>query len=170
MSSMSPQRQIAALKRGNVISAAAELAGLQAPDGSMVSSESLGPGIVEQFGQDGRVCVHWVGAGFDTCLDPTDVRPLGQDAHLVSIYRRDKRGETRLAKHVVVANVGLQHNWTVELLPDNTIRVIRNTDGCSWVFGFNWIFKRIDVWWSQPPRDDDAEALVVAEAATRDKH
>lgn len=156
-------------KQGTVIAAANELAVLQTPDGSMVSSDSLGPGIVEQTQQDGRVCVHWVRAGFDVCLDPADVRPVGQDAHLVTISRRDKHGHTSLVKHLVVANVGLQHNWDAELLPDNTIRVIRRTDGASWAFAFNWVFRRVVTDWSQPPRDEDAEALVVAEAAKREK-
>ena len=51
----------------------ADLAVLQAPDGSTVPAESLGPGIVSRAEPDGRLWVHWVGADFDACLDASDV-------------------------------------------------------------------------------------------------
>lgn len=155
-------------KRGMVISPAPDLAGVQLDDGGMLSPDVLGPGIVEQFDMEGRVCVHWVKANISTCLDPTDVRPAGPDAHLVTVNKRGKHGEIKVTRHTVVAKIGLQSNWTVDLLPGNVIRVVR-ADGPAWTFGFNWILKRIDVWWPQPPDDDDAEALAVAEIAIRER-
>jgi hypothetical protein len=154
---------------GTVIEIAPQLAELQGPDGSMVPAESLGPGIVTWVGQDGRVCVHWVEADFDSWLDRTDVSSMGRDAHLVSVYHHNKDGSVRLHKHLTVVNAGLEHNWTVELWPSHIVRVIRNSDRAAWTFTLNWMFNRIQVWWPQPPDDDDAEALVVADTATQDK-
>ena len=154
------------LRSGIVVSLAPDLAGLQAPDGSMVPTESLGPGIVQQVEQDGRVCVHWVEAGFDSWFDRGDVHSQGRDAHLVSVYRRAKDGPPKLQRHMVITGAGLEHNWTVELWTSNVVRVIRNSDAAAWTFNFNSLFNKIEVWWPQPPDDDDAEALVAAEAAT----
>lgn len=154
---------------GTIVSIAPDLTLLQAPDGSMVPIESLGPGVVKRVEQDGRVSVYWLEANFDSCLDPGDVRLMGQDAHVVSVYRHNEQGPAKLRKHMVVADAGLLHNWTVELWSSNIVRAIRNSDGAAWTFSFNWMFNRIEVWWPQPPDDDDAEALVAAEAATEDK-
>jgi hypothetical protein len=162
-------RADADLMPGVVVSLAPDLAGLQAPDGSMLPTASLGPGIVQQVEQDGRVCVHWVEAGFDSWVDPGDVSSPGRDAHLVSLYRRAKDGPPKLQRHLVITGAGLEHNWTVELWPSHVVRVIRNSDGAAWTFNFNWLLNRIEVWWPQPPGDDDAEALVAAEAATGDR-
>src|SRR4051794_7833038 len=154
-------------RRGTVIAAAAEMAAIQTPGGDLVSADRLGPGIVEQMAQDGRVCVRWIGADFETCLDPGDVKSLGPNAHLITMKQRDKQGHIKLLKHRVVTTGGLDHNWTAEMLPGNTIRVLRS-DGSAWTFGFNWIFKSVVTWWTQPPNDDDAEAVAVAEIASRD--
>jgi hypothetical protein len=94
---------------------------------------------------------------------------MGPDAHLVSVYRHPKGGTPKLHRHLVVTGAGLEHNWTVELWPSYIVRTIRNSDRAAWTFTFNWLFHRIQVWWPQPPDDDDAEALVVADVATRDK-
>ena len=93
MYSTSPSYREAAggLRKGSVCSAHDDLAGVQGPDGSLVPADMLGPGVVENLDEYGRVCVHWVKADFDVCLDPSDVRPLGPDAHLISVQRRDKR-------------------------------------------------------------------------------
>jgi hypothetical protein len=154
--------------KGAVISPAVDMAAVQAPGGDLVSADRLGPGIVEQLDPEGRVCVHWVGADFDTCLEPHDVRPLGPHAHLITVKRRDKNGNCKMSKHLVVTRAGLDHNWCAELLPKNVLRVVRTDDNSAWTFGYNTIFKRVDVWWPQPPEDDDAEALTVAELAGRE--
>jgi hypothetical protein len=67
---------------------------------------------------------------------------------------------------MVMTGAGLGHNWTVELWQSNVVRAIRNSDGAAWTFTLNPLFSRIEVGWPQPPDDDDAEALVAAEAAT----
>jgi hypothetical protein len=153
----------------SIVSLAPDLAGLQGPNGSMVPGESLGPGIVKRVDQEGRVCVYWVEAGFDSCLDPADVTSPGHDAHLVSVYHHTRDGRARLHRHMVVTGVGLEHNWTVERWPSHVVRVIRNLDRAAWTFTFNWVFSKIEVWWPQPPDDDDAEALMVADVAAKDK-
>ena len=154
---------------GTVVSIAPDLAGLQAPDGSVVPTESLGPGIVKCVEQDGRVCVHWVEAGFESCLPFSDISSMGPDAHLVSVYRHPREGAPKLHKHLVVTGAGLEQNWTVELWPSHIVRTIRNSDHAAWTFNINWMLGRIQVCWPQPPDDDDAEALVVADVATQGK-
>ena len=62
------------LSQGAVVALASEVFGVQSPDGDFLSAEALGPGIVEQLGQDGSVQVHWEGAGFDSWLDAQDLR------------------------------------------------------------------------------------------------
>ena len=119
--------------------------------------------------RSGRVCVRWVRADFETCVDPGDLRSLGSDAHLLTIKRRDKNGHAKVLKHTVIAGVGLQDNWVVEFLPRNVVRAMR-TDGSAWTFEINPIFRRINTWWRQPPDDDDAEALVAAETALRQRN
>lgn len=152
------------LRSGIVVEPAADLGGLQAPDGAMLAPETLGPGIVESLAHDGKVCVRWVGADLNTCLDPVDIRPLGPNAHLLTVKRRDKDGSVKLLRHKVVTSSGFNHNWTVELLPGSVVRVVR-TDGSAWTFKHNRLFRRIDCWWPQPPDDDDAEALAAADIA-----
>ena len=68
----------------------------------------------------------------------------------------------------IIASAGLQYNWTAELLPEHTVRVLR-ADGSAWTFIENPVFKRIQVSWPQPPDDDDAEALAAAELSVRRK-
>jgi hypothetical protein len=136
--------------------------GVQSPTGDVVPADKLGPGVVQQLAEDGRVCVRWLGADFDACLDPQDVRSLGQHAHLLSVYKRDRNGVRIFMRHKIAVSAGLEHNWTVELLPDNVVRVMRS-DGHAWTFTINPFFKRINVWWPQPPEDDDAEAFTAAE-------
>src|SRR5205807_1205136 len=129
MYSTSPSYREAAggLRKGSVCSAHDDLAGVQGPDGSLVPADMLGPGVVENLDEYGRVCVHWVKADFDVCLDPSDVRPLGPDAHLISVQRRDKRMAVLGGpRHVVTSRLGLQYNWNVDVLPRNVIRAIRS--------------------------------------------
>jgi hypothetical protein len=150
------------LQPGVVVAPTADLMGVQSPGGYVVPTDKLGPGIVQQLAEDGRVCVRWVGAGFVACLDPQDVRSLGGHAHLLTIYKRDRNGARTFLRYKVAASAGLEHNWTVELLPGNVVRVMR-PDGLAWTFTVSSFFKRINAWWPQPPEDDDAEAFTAAE-------
>ena len=155
---------VRSFRQGAIVEAAHDLMGVQAPDGALVPPEKLGPGLVEQTDAEGHVRVRWIDAGFDSWLDAVDLSPLGSNARLVTLKRRDKHGNSRLVHHRVVKDIGLQHNWIVEMLPKQVVRALR-PDGSSWTFTCNGLFRRLDVWWSQPPRDDDAEAYTVAEIA-----
>ena len=155
----------ARFSRGVVVSPADDLMGVQSPDGALVPCERLGPGVVEQIGSDERVLVRWWGVGLDTWMEPHDLRALGPHAHLITVHRCDGRGNSKLLRHKVITTGGFQHNWTVELRPKNVMRVLR-ADGLAWTFSLNPIFRRVNtVSWSQPPGDDDAEALTAAELA-----
>jgi hypothetical protein len=125
----------------------------------------LGPGIVQELGNDGRVKVRWVGVGSEAWMEPDELRSLGPNAHLVRIYRCDEHGHLALQRSRVVTAAGLKHNWTVELLPQDIVRTIRS-DGWAWTFEWNPTWSRMETIHTQgfrPPEDDDAEALVVAE-------
>ena len=147
-----------------LVEPAGDLAGVQSPNGEQIPPERLGPGVVEEVAGDGSARVHWIKAGFDAWLEPGDLRSLGPNARLIEVYKRDEEGKTHLLRRRVFTTHGLQHNWTIELLPGNIIRT-KCEDGASWTFKYNWVFERVEVWWPQPPDDDDAEALCAAELA-----
>jgi hypothetical protein len=149
-------------RRGAVVAAAGDLMGVQTPDGALVPCERLGPGVVEQLDAEGRVNVRWVAAGFDAWLEAQDLRSLGPHAHLITVMRRDKYGRSTLLQHKVAATSGFEHNWTVEFLPGNVVRSLRE-DSAAWTFSVNPLLRRVNAWWPQPPDDDDAEALAAAE-------
>lgn len=154
------------LSCGIAVGLASDLASIQAPDGSLMPVDKLGPGLVQHSTCAGRVLVHWVGAGFDSWLDSDDVRSLGSDAHLVTVGKYDRHEVCKQVRHKVDANIGLRHNWAVELRSNNIVRVLR-CDGAAWTFTRNRIFDGIQTYWPQPPDDDDAEALTVAELSIR---
>ncbi len=154
------------LSCGLVVSLSAELASIQGPDGRLVSAESLGYGVVRQSGAGGYALVRWTAAGFDSWVEQADLRSFGSDARLLTVEKYDNRGVCKQVRHKVAQNAGLRHNWTVELRHPNVVRVLRY-DGLKWTFTHNKLFRSIDVWWPQPPGDDDAEALTVAELAIR---
>jgi hypothetical protein len=151
-------------RRGTVVEPAGDLGGVQTPDGGMVPRDRLGPGIVEKLSPDGQVRVRWMVAEFDSWMDPEDLTSRGEHAHVLSIYRCDGRGHNTLLRHKVVEKAGFDYNWTVELRPKRIVRVLR-TDGATWTFRISLYFKRIETFWPQPPEDDDAEAVAVAELA-----
>jgi hypothetical protein len=137
---------------------------VQSPDGEQVLREQLGPGLVEEVVSGEGVRVHWTRAGLDSWAEPGDLHSLGPRAKMIEVYKRDDGGNTRFLRRRVVSTEGLDRNWTVELLPKNLVRTVRS-DGACWTFKYNWIFERVEVWWPQPPDDEDAEALRVAELA-----
>jgi hypothetical protein len=154
-----------ALSSGLVVSLSRDLASVQGPDGRLVAADSLGYGLVQQSNEE-YVLVRWIGAGFESWVEPSDLRSIGPDARLVTVEKYDNRGTRKQVRHKLGYNAGLHHNWTVELRPPNVVRVLRG-DGNKWTFTLNKLFRRIDVGWPQPPDDEDAEALTVAELAIR---
>ena len=151
---------------GLVVSLASELASIQGPDGRLVAADSLGYGVVQQSTSEGYTLIRWIGGGFECWVEQTDLRSLGWDARLLTVEKYDSRDVCKQVRHKVAQNAGLRHNWTVELRQPNVVRVLR-PDGLKWTFKHNKLFRSIDVWWPQPPGDDDAEALTVAELAIR---
>lgn len=149
-----------------IVTLDANVLGVQSPDGEFVSADTLGPGIVEQLGPRNSVRVRWQVAGFSVWLDTNDLRSLGANAHLLTIQRRDKHGRIKSIRHKVVTEMGLTHNWKVNMLPHNIVRPVRS-DGACWTFTFNPLFQRIDTCWPQPRTDDDAEALAAADLSIR---
>jgi hypothetical protein len=147
---------------GTLVVPAGDLAGVQAPDGSFVVSENLGPGKVEQVGQHEMLLIHWERAGFATWVTAQDLRSLGADAHLVAVEQRNSRGDSGLLHYLVDTKAGLRHNWTVEMLPRGVVRAIRE-DRAAWTFSINPVSDRVEACWPQPPDDDCAEALAAAE-------
>jgi hypothetical protein len=149
---------------GAVVEPDESLEYVQSPEGPLVSSTKLGPGIVQELGSDGKVCVRWVRAGFETWMEKQELRPYGREARLIAIMRRDKQGHVNLLGYQVDKTTGLKHNWTVEMLPDAVVRAVRH-DGSAWTFDYNKLFKSVKSKWPQPPKDDDAEALAAADIA-----
>lgn len=159
---IAPTGPTQALYCGCVVSLISQLASIQVPDGSLMPVDKLGPGLVQHSTQAGRILVQWVRAGCSTWVDAADVRSPGSDAHLITIGKYDSRGACKHLRHKIGAGLGLQHNWAVELRPSNIVRVLR-CDGAAWTFMRNPIFHGIQTSWPQPPGDEDAEALTVAE-------
>lgn len=151
---------------GEVVMLADDLLGVPAPGGELIPAEKLGPGVVEQLTPDGAICVRWLDAGITCCIDYADLRPLGGQAHVITMMKCDRRGTCTLARRKIAERLGLQHNWTVEMRDRNIVRVLRD-DGLTWTFTRNPIFNTISIDWPQPPEDDDAEALIAAELASK---
>jgi hypothetical protein len=156
----------AQLMVGSVVKIAPEVAGVQAPTGSLVARDRLGPGVVQEVSTEGAVRVHWPSADLDTWVTPEDLEPAEPRARLVEIYRSRRDGRRTLEKCKVVAKAGLDYNWIVDICPGNVIRTVRS-DGSAWTFDW-YPIRRC----AQPrgtnieyalPEDDDAEALTVAE-------
>lgn len=148
---------------GAIVAPGDDLLGVQGPDGSLVPCEKLGPGVVEQVLAEGAVYVRWTEAGFDTWMEPGDLRSHGMHAHLIAVYRCDGHGTSKLVRNMVITGSGFESNWTVELRPKQVVRVIRS-DGHAWTFVYNWIFRHLTTpCWTFPPDDEDAEAYTAAE-------
>ncbi len=154
------------LSGGLVVTLSSELASIQGPDGRLVPADTLGYGLVQQSTTDGYALVRWLGAGFECWVEQADLRSLGPEARLLTVEKYDGRGVCKQVRHKVASNAGLRHTWTAEIRQPNVVRVLRQ-DGLKWTFKHNKLFRSIDVWWPQPPEDDDAEALTVAELAIR---
>jgi len=158
------------LSRGSVVVAVPELTGVQSLEDDFIPRENLGPGFVEQVDEAQGVRVRWVDAGAAAWVAPVDLQPLGPDARLVVVYHRDEGGDLKLVRRGVVTTAGLRTNWTVELLPNEVVRVVR-PDGSAWTFDWDRNLGRMNTrntknMWMFPPQDDDAaEALTVAELA-----
>ena len=150
------------LRRGEVVTLGADQMGVQSPRGGLIPPEKLGPGLVEQVTDDGFILVHWLDADLTAYMQPDELRVRGEGAHLLVIKRCDGHGECSLLRYRISSQFGFTHNWIVEMRPSNVIRVVRD-DGHAWTFTRNPIFKTINVYWLQPPEDDDAEALTAAE-------
>jgi hypothetical protein len=153
-----------ALRRGEVVSLGADQMGVQSTDRGLVPPEKLGPGLIEQVTEEGYVLVHWLDADLTAYMQPDELRVGGEGARLLVIRRCDGRGECTLVRYRISSQLGFTHNWTVERRPANVVRVVRD-DGHAWTFTRHPIFKNINVFWPQPPDDDDAEALTAAELA-----
>jgi hypothetical protein len=152
--------------RGEVVALAGEVVGIPAPNGGeLLSSDKLGPGLVELVTPEGMVCVHWVSAAVEVCLTHEDLRSLGKNAHLVTVKRYDRRATSSTVRYKIAAGLGFAHNWTVELRQPNIVRALRD-DGSAWTFTYNAVFNRVDAPWEQPRDEDDAEALTAAELTT----
>jgi hypothetical protein len=149
---------------GDVVSPAPDMGGIQSMTGALLDPDKLGPGLVEQFLPEGCILVRWLDLGATSCMQPEELKPLGQSARLVVVKKCDERGQCSLSRYKLAARLGFTHNWTVEMRPHNVIRVLRD-DGPSWTFTRNPIFNNISVHWPQPPQDEDAEALTAAETA-----
>ena len=150
---------------GQVVSPPEDLAGVQSADGEMLDMDKLGPGIVEAVDEDRGVLVHWLEGRRSTWLDPQDLRSPGPNAHLVSFYHVDAHGNRELSKRFVDIHRGLEHNWVIELLPEDVVRSVRD-DGLAWTFDWYRVFHRLHPKHTLyvPPNDDaDAEALAAAE-------
>jgi hypothetical protein len=157
-----------ALQRGMVVKPVAGLIGVPAPHGTLVFPERLGPGIIEKIAPNGRVRVRWLDAELDAWMDPEEVQPHSGGTHIISVYHADGEGHyTRLHHHLIDGGLGCAHNWWVELRPYNIIRTVRD-DGSAWTFRLNThpsVDRVSTIWPEQPPDDDAAEALMVADLA-----
>ncbi|HUS16606.1 MAG TPA: hypothetical protein VM536_16545 [Chloroflexia bacterium] len=138
-----------------------DVAGLPAPDGTLVPSDRLGPGIVQARAPGGALLVEWLDAHVTTWVASDDVQALGAGRHLVSVWRRDTRGQHRLLRRHLS---GLSSHWEVELLPKGVIRSVR-ADGCCWTFTINALTREVTLPWDEAPTDDAAEAICAAELA-----
>jgi hypothetical protein len=152
---------------GAVVEPSPELGSVQVPDGTLMPAGELGPGVVKEIAGDDRIKVRWEGPDVEVWMEPGELSSLGPNAHLITIFRCDEHGQLTLLRRRVVTFGGLTYNWMVELLPDNVVRTVRS-DGSAWTFDWNPLLGRMETLHTvglRPPRDDDAEALTVAEIA-----
>ena len=151
----------APLERGQLVAPAVEVSSLQTVQGFMISCDRLGPGVVQDKDETGRVLVRWSKAGVETWADSADLQSIDAGRRLVTIVLCDARGHRTLLRQRVAL---LQHHWTIEILPENVVRAERS-DGPAWTFSINPVSRSVIASWIYPPEDDDAEALTAAELA-----
>jgi hypothetical protein len=129
--------------------------------GVVVAPARLGLGLVQVCVPGGDVCFHWLDADLDLWVAGDELRVLGAGRHVVSLWRRDQRGQRSLRARRLAA---LQHDWTVERLPRRVIRVVQDT-GLCWTFTFSTLTHEVDPPWTEAPSNAAAEALVAADLA-----
>jgi hypothetical protein len=152
---------------GTVVEPSSEPVATQTPDGILVSGSRLGPGIIEEVAKDGKVKVRWIGAESKAWMEPGELRWLGPNSHLITVFFCDEKGRLTLLRRRVITIGGLRFNWTVELLPEDIVRTVRS-DGWVWTYKWNPVWNRMETLHtsrSTPLEDDEAEALMVAELA-----
>ena len=150
-----------------VVRSRQDLAGVQGLDGTYVSNERLGIGIIRDTRPNGEVLVHWVASDVVTWMRPDEIELFDHDARVIAVYERDGGAGRVFKRCKVVSRVGLNHNWSVELFPDDILRTIRS-DGSAWTFNWYPLYERaypIHTLQDEPRTDDDAEAITVAELA-----
>jgi hypothetical protein len=150
-----------------VVTLATEPIVVHGPDAELPGSRRLGPGLVREMDDSGHALVHWIERDFDSWMDPADLAILSATGRLISIFRCHADGHRLFEGHKLVMSRGLQHNWMVELLPENVIRAERS-DGAAWTFNWWPMLRRVDLIRTIdliPLEDADAEALTVAELA-----
>jgi hypothetical protein len=154
---------------GELVEANPDLVEVRSLAGETIPKERLGLGIVEEVAEDGWILVRWTEAETSAWMAFEDVRSLGSDACLVTVVKCDSMGNARSTKQKVVTTAGLNHHWTVQILPRGVLRTIR-ADGLAWTFDWNPIFRQVNTRGTMgflPPDDDDAEAVTVAEIAVK---
>jgi hypothetical protein len=140
---------------------------LPAPGHDLTLAGRLGPGIVLDTVRDNRVHVRWVAAGFDAWMDPADLRVLSPTARLITICQCDSAGRRTHVRYRVGPRAGLEHHWTVELLPGEVVRAVR-ADGAAWTFNWLRLLDRIELAHTVgllPSDDAGAEARTAVEFA-----
>lgn len=147
--------------RDALVRLAPDVAGVPGPDNAVIGGEKLGLGRVAAQAADGRVAVEWVEARIATWVNPEDLQPLDPHLRLIRICRRNRQGTATLLAQRLAP---LEHHWTVEILPEKDMRTVRE-DGESWTFRVNTAIGEIIPPWPEPPTDDAAEAVAVADQA-----
>jgi hypothetical protein len=140
---------------------------LPEPGKDLTLTERLGPGIVVDTLLDNRVHVHWVVAAFEAWMDPADLRVLSPTARLITIAHCDSTGRRTHIRYRIAGATGMEHHWTVELLPGDVIRAVR-ADGAAWTFTWLRLLDRIELVHTiglLPREDADAEARMAVEVA-----
>ncbi|MDQ6692979.1 MAG: hypothetical protein M3014_00950 [Chloroflexota bacterium] len=153
------------IKIESVVELARQVLGTHAQDGSLVARENLGPGVVRGFGEDGSIRVYWPCAELHTWVTPEEIDQESPRARLIVRYRCDKDGHLTFEECKVVANMGLTHNWRVEILQGGVVRTVRS-DGLAWAFDRHPVFERthpLHAILDEPLAEEDHdEALSVA--------
>jgi hypothetical protein len=150
-----------------VVRSRQDLAGVQDLDGTYVPNEKLGIGVVSDIRSDNEILVHWVASDIDTWMRPDEIELLDRDARVMAVYERDGGAGREFKRCKVISRLGLNHNWSVELFPDDILRTIRS-DGSAWTFNWHPLYGRaypIHTVQDEPRTDEDAEAITVAELA-----
>ena len=167
------QGKTSVVRIGSLVQADSSLAEIQTLGGSLVNTDTLGPGVVSEVASTGAVKVHWVRADLDTWVQSQDLLQLGDNARLLTVRIFDRLGRAKTARHQVVNGIGLRYNWTVEMRPGNLLRAIR-PDGQAWTFEWYPLFREAHPIHTMLAdfcqlNDDQAEALTVAELAAKHK-